>query len=236
MKNHINQIVRFATPLALGAAVLVAVVLGSPAQSQGAELLTTDFDNGGVSGGDMVDVVWTEDGLTAPTTLGASADVRSGLSGDGDAEGGYFSPNANVNGSLEGTPAWTATWTITVGAKDVELTDVVLASAESNSSASLGSGSGTSNINLTISGTGIDVTQQRTDESGASQELTFTTPVTLTAGADYDVTFTVWEGSSQGHFESFDALTFNGTVIPEPASLALLGLGGRLVAGRQRSK
>ncbi|MBI1337003.1 MAG: PEP-CTERM sorting domain-containing protein [Phycisphaera sp.] len=223
--------------------IIVSTVVGIAAVSANAAVLFTDFDNTGVSGGDMVGVVWTENGLSAPTTLGASASVRSGLTGDGDVEGGYFSPNANVNGSSEGSPAWTATWTITVGAGNVELTDIVLRSAESNSGALLGGGNGGSNIKLTIKDNTTtneiaNQTQARSDQSGVSQSLTYTLPLTLTAGNTYDVTFAVWElgTTSSGHYESMDSLEFNGSVtpVPEPATLALLGIGGLMLIPRKR--
>jgi len=195
-----------------------------------AALLSTDFDNTGVTGNTMNGVSWTENGLSAPSSLSASVNVRTGLGGDADAEGGYFSGEVNINNSTEGSPAWSTTWTITVGASDVDLSDIVLGSAEANSSASLGGGNGNSNINLTIVDNNslseiVDQTQIRNDQSGTSQELTYSTPVTLTAGNTYDVTFTVWENNSSGHYEAFDSVDFNGTIVPEPSSIALIGLG-----------
>lgn len=214
-------------------ALLAGVTLATATIASGAPVLSTDFDNSGVTSGDMTGVVWTENGLTAPTTLGASAAIRSGLTGDGDAEGGYFSPNANVNNSTDVAPAWTATFTITVGGFDVDLTDIVIASAESNNGALLGGGNGTSNINLKINGVGE--TKLRSDQSGASQSLTFATVTTLSANTSYDLTITVWEGASSGHFESVDSITFNGTVgVPEPASLAMGLAGLTLIAARRR--
>lgn len=217
-------------------ALAAAMSFGLLLQAQAAVVLSTDFNNAGVIGGAMTGVNWTENGITAPTTLSATAAIRSGLSGDGDAEGGYFSPNANVNGSSSGSPAWSTTWTITVGANDVDLTSIQLYSAESNSGASLGAGNGSSSIRLTISGTAIDLTQSRNDQSGASQLLTYSTPVTLSANTSYDVTFRVWElgTTSSGHFESMDSVIFNGDVIPEPATLSLLAMGLGLSLIRRR--
>ena len=224
-------------------AVVTTALCAFSGQARAAVVLSTDFDNSGTSGSSMNGVVWTENGLSAPTTLTASDTVRTSLSGAADAEGGYFSVNVNVNNSTEGAPAWSTTWTITADA-NVVLTDIVLASAEANSSGSLGAGNGSSNINLTIVDnnstlTIADETLIRNDGSGASQNLSYTTPLSLTPGNTYDVTFTVWEQSSSGHFEAFDSVTFNGTVIvPEPgtAMLAALAVSGLATIRRRRRR
>jgi hypothetical protein len=200
--------------------------------SNAAVLLSTDFDNGGVTAGSMTDVVWIENGIGAVTTLGATNNVRTGLSGDLDAEGGYFSVNTNVNGSTAGAPAWTTTnWTLTVGGLDAELSSIVLVSQEGNSGGLIGGGNGTSNINLSITGTAFSATQLRSTEPDT---LTYDlTGVTLLANQQYDLVFSVWEESSQGHFEGFDSLVINGDLVPEP-SIALLGALGMLSILRRR--
>ena len=217
-------------------AVSSFVAVGTTSSSGADVLLFTDFDNSGVTGGVMQDVVWTENGLSAPTSLGASAAVRNNTGGtaNGDAGEGYFSPDQNINSSTEVAPAWTATWLITVGASDVSVTDIVLESAESNSGSTLGAGNGSSNINISIAS--FSQTQLRNNGSGASQVLTYTpgSPFVLAAGHDYNLTLKLWEGSSSGNFESLDSLTFNGTIVPEPGSLALLGIGGLFVGYRRR--
>ncbi len=213
--------------------------LGMASASHAAVLLSTDFANTGVTAGDMTGVTWTENGLLAPTTLSASAAVRSGLTGDADAEGGYFSGNVNVGNpnTTEVAPAWSTTWTITVGASDVSLANIVLVSTEANSGGAIGAGNGTSNIKLSIVGNSTtfstpDLTEQRLTEPD-TLTYTFASPLALTASNTYDVTFTVWENSSSGHFEAFDSVAFNGDVIPEP-SVALLGGFGFLALLRRR--
>lgn len=168
--------------------------------------------------------MWTEAGLTAPTTLGASAAVRTGSGGRADA--GYFSPNNNVNGSSLASPAWTSSWDITVGSQDVEISSIVINTVESNSSGTLGGGNGGSDIVLTFST--FTQTQTRTDEGATPSNLTYTpgTVLTLSANQTYSFGLAVSEfaSSSQGHFESLNSITFNGDLIPEPASVSLLAL------------
>jgi len=225
----------------------LAGILLTATSAQAAVVLSTDFENdvfGGTAAStisSMTGVVWTENGITAPTSLAASAVIKGDQSG-ADAVGGYFSANVNVNGSTSGSPAWTTNWTITVGSNDVTLTDIVLRSAETNSGGLIGGGTGDSDINLNIvdnftTTSVFNNTQVRSDNTGASQALTYTAPISLVAGRTYQIQFSLWEtgSTSNGHFEAFDSLTFNGTVIPEPSAafLGIVGLG-LLVARRRR--
>lgn len=71
-------------------------------------------------------------------------------------------------------------------------------------------------------------TQTRTDEGATPSNLTYTpgTVLTLSANQTYSFGLAVSEfaSSSQGHFESLNSITFNGDLIPEPASVSLLAL------------
>lgn len=200
-------------------------------------MLSTDFNNTGAVGTDMNGVTWTENGLLAPTTLTGSGSLVANDPGTVDAAGGFFSVNTNVNGSSEGSPAWSLTFTITVGGSNIDLTDIVLASVEANATATLGAGNGTSFINLDIldNTSTLSVFNNTLNRSNGSevQNLTYTTPVTLTASNTYDVTFTVWENVSSGHYEGFDSLTFNAVPEPSAALFVLTGLGFFLLRRRR---
>ena len=240
------------TTATIASASALALSLGWVSTASADVLLSTDFNNTGIdTNGDMTGIVWTENGLSAQTTIGATEsdgttniDIRTGGS-NGEANNGFFSPDQNVSNpsSSEASPAWTSTFTITVGASDLDLTDILLNTHESNSAGALGSGNGQSNINITIKDNTstldvFDITQTRTNQDAIGQDLTYTpaSAVALTAGNTYDVTLTVWRNSGAGHFESVDSISFNGEIVPEPSSLALLALGGLCIGYRRRRR
>lgn len=231
MKASLSKIL---TVLSISIACLAAT-------SQAAVILSTNFTNTGVSGATMNGITWVENGLSAPSSITASVNLLDNPSGTGDAVGGYFAGNAQVNNTTSGSPAWSMTFTVTVGTTAVALSDLVLASAEINSFAVLGAGNGSSTINLNVVDnlTTLSIfnqSQNRTDLTGASQSLSYTpaSPLTLAASNTYDITFTVWELVSGGSFEAFDSLTLNGEAIPEPSTALLGGLGMLLLLRRHR--
>ena len=108
--------------------------------------------------------------------------------------------------------------------------------------------SGGSGVQARVYTTAVDGT---IDDGTADRVATFTVPggqgawpgspfsVDLTALADVTTTTTFrievgGVGNDGRHTNGIDNITLNATVIPEPGSLALLGLGGLLIARRRR--
>lgn len=204
-------------------------------------LLSTDFTGLTVNGTDAAqgdNISWSEDGLTAPTSLTASANLFT--SGAAAATNGYFGTVQNIN-----TGDWSTVLTITVGASNVELDNIVVTTVEHNSGGTLGGGNGSSVItvsvednttNTTVANPAGQLTDGGNNGDANPDPLTFVagSPLVLTAGNTYDVTILLSKNNSSGHFETIDAIEFNGTVVPEPGSLALMACGGLMMIKRRR--
>ncbi len=238
--HHYGNLV-FMHPPAFKISAIIACAAISGSITHAATLLSTDFTNTSIAGTTMNGVSWTENGLSAPTSLSASSNLFT--AGAAAAANGYMSVGVNINGSTELLPAWSTTWTITVGASDIQLDTINLFSVEHNSGGSLGAGNGTSRINLSIvdnntSGTVANQTLTKSNGNATPEELIYNfggSPLAMTGGNTYDVTFTLWENSSSGHFEALDSVSFEGsTAIPEPSSMILLGLFSLCLLRRRR--
>jgi len=87
-------------------------------------------------------------------------------------------------------------------------------------------------IILSTDFTGRTVSDNSASTSGI-ETITFDTPLILTSGESYEVVILA-EGVGPGNNTGLDGLTLNG-VFPEPASLAMMGLGGLMMLRRRRS-
>ncbi len=234
--------------------LISSFVLASILTSNAAVILSTDFSGASVNGSDADqadDITWVENGLTASTSLSLENVVAN--QGDGHlfagtgtyhVANGYFGGNTNISRSPS-DGQWGTTVTVTVGALDVILDNIVINLAHT--------GNGGTNSNLSTNAkTDIAITITNTSgptavdsvsltnlvpNSATGQDFTFnmTTPQTLSAGGVYDVSFLVDSSVTQGHYAVFSGLEFNGSVvIPEPSSAVLIGLSGLAFISRRR--
>ena len=100
--------------------------------------------------------------------------------------------------------------------------------AISTGSASASSGS----VGPYAPGIGTETTTENLTLSGLTGLSN--TSVTFTFTADNGVTDTFANGNANNRRTIFDDITLTGSVVPEPGSLALLGLGGLLIGARRR--
>ncbi|MBT3201786.1 MAG: PEP-CTERM sorting domain-containing protein [Phycisphaerales bacterium] len=230
------------------AIVLVCAV--STASVNAAVLLSTDFSGISINGADpntADGIIWTGTGMAAPTSLtlenvvanqndGELFDHASGLT----TTAGYFGGNTNLSRSPS-DGQWGTTVTVTVGSGGASLEDVLINLTYGNSSGGGNSSSHTTQITATVFdnlnavvGTVTSPNFSPTPASGADLTLTFGSPLALDANDTYTISFLVESNSGQGHYAAFNALAFNGAVLPEPATMSLLALGGLTVLRRRR--
>ncbi len=226
-------------PLAAAAAVLL------PTAASADVILSTDFTGRTVSGNTASNISYTTNGLTAPSdaanagSLTADVNLKSGTD-----TGGYFVPDINTDNA--GT--WSTTFDLTVGGANITISNVVLDGAMFNSSSQFQDVSRNTEIVvdfLNSSNASIGAQTLTAENSGANRSeaeaswlLTYDSAaissVTLLAGQEYDLVISTTNASGTGNFTGLDSFTVNGTVIPEPASLALLAAGGLCLLTRQR--
>ena len=213
--------------LHLTACALVASALAAP----GAILLSTDFSGRSVAGKTANDVVWTSNGLSAPSSLTAvdEAPTSGAFSAlfDTASSQGHFAPDKNIGN--EGP--WSATIPVTLTTPQVSLESVDIDWQHFTNSGTLQGPARGVRWTVTVTGSLSGLLANGTASASADavsgiNNVAFAAPLALDNSETYDIRiFVENNGNTIGNNTGFDGLSFNGEVIPEPSSLSMLGLG-----------
>ena len=204
---------------------------------------TTDTDTDGAGTLDSLDVTgvaWTSNGVTAPSsTLAFTGTATNFLVGGASAN--FINPNTNIGSG--GT--WATSVDLVLDANtEIELTQFELNWVATNNSGAAQNSGRTAQWTVDIVGsTSGSLGPITLSDTGATalgnNELLFnlTTFATLNTSETYTLNLSVVEQPGQNGFfarlEDFE-LTGDITVVPEPGSLALMGIGGLLCLKRRR--
>lgn len=151
---------------------------------------------------------------------------------DGD---GAFDVNNNMTAG-----GWDTEIELVVGGQDLELTSLVIDIKLTNGSGAgqtTGSKSGQMLVDF-LNASEVSVGSADLGGNVGYPSVSYTrtldlTGITLSAGQTYTMVVKA-RGTGYGHHKALDAIELNGNLVPEPGSLALIGLGGLLIARRRR--
>jgi len=230
----------------------VALQVGLAGSIDAATILSTDFDGRTLTTTNVADdtatgLNWTTDGVDDPGDMVAfQSDNLTGqnLFNNNALTQNLFAPEINVG---NGNTIWRTAVPLTVSAgKAVTLNDVVFDYLAINAGGNLNVDR-RSDFLVTLfnpSGVAIDqvVITDALSGTGAgvpTLTATFASPIALSLPGTYKLEiaggdFPTLGVDETGNHTGIDNLSINGVVTPEPTSLALLGLGGLLVARRRR--
>ena len=217
-------------------AVAVMFMLGAASANAGV-ILSTDFTGRTVSGLTAGNIAWTTNGVTDPGNLTAVHDVPNDAGNlfDTAAAQGHFAVDNNVGNGGQ----WSTTFTINVTGAAIILTDVDLDFANFNNQGAFQGVNRSVAFTVSVTGSSSGPVGRKKATSAkvkaGSLAIVFDSPITITGSESHDVKILAEEGiGDSGNNTGIDAMTFNGTVVPEPTSLALLGWSALTVLGWRR--
>jgi hypothetical protein len=201
-------------------------------------ILADDFAGVGKSGNTATIGAWdTVFGISAPSN-DLTFDHQSGGSASFFLVGG--AGEIRVNSKMN-NGGWETSLSITVGGGDIDLTsldlDYILIDGAGNDQASATNKTGRTVVDFGAAGSatlGLNgYTNVSPDANVYRDRDVDLTGITLLAGQTYTMNIAT-DGGGDGHHKGLNGLVLNGTVVPEPSSAALLGLGGLALMFRRR--
>lgn len=204
-------------------------------------ILADDFADADRSSSDGTIGAWnTVSGISAPSTTlqffkgGTTNQAALFDNAANDADGAF---DVNNNMTADG---WDTTITLAVGGADISLTSLDLDLKLTNGSgAAQDTGNKTGQMLVEFFDAGdssvgtADLGGNQSYPTVSYQRTLDLTGISLSAGQTYTMVVSA-RGTGFGHHKAFDAIELNGTVVPEPSSAALLGLGGLALILRRR--
>ncbi|MGJ8656021.1 MAG: PEP-CTERM sorting domain-containing protein [Akkermansiaceae bacterium] len=207
-------------------------------------ILISDFSSTTKSGTTLSGISWTTEGITAPANSLTATNTTLNT-GDGDLwttadAAGYFAPNNNTGSG----GVWNTQVDFTTLGDSIDLTNFELDWINFNNSGinqpSARDNTFTlkildlDNANAELFSNSIKTAAVNTVASGVQTTTFDLSSISLLSGNNYRLFIEASEADVAGSHSSIGAITLNGTVVPEPTSLALLFMSGSLLLVRRR--
>ena len=207
-----------------------SVFVGLAAVSaEAAVLLSTDFTGRTVAGATASNLTWTEAGLSTPTSMTVTNESPGALAGGGLFDTANAQGHFAVSKNIGNVGPWSVTIPLNLTSPQVSLESVDIDWQHYNNSGVFQGPARNVRWTVTVTGSAsglLDTVVGTANADSGLNNLAFGAPLALTDSETYDVKILVDNnGNATGNNTGFDALTFHGEIVPEPGSLALLGLG-----------
>ena len=226
-----------------------------PASTFGSVIVASDFNGATREGTTLSEITWTTTGVTAPAaSVSVNNTIQSGGNGDlftTGATDGFIAPANNTGNGGE----WNVVFSFTTQSDAIELDNFVIDWANFNGTG--GNQNAVRNTELTLEITDLGMNTELLNSVGIPNAVntmsantsnaenrpkteTFdltagSAPIVLAANTNYEIFIQAGDATTSGNNFGIDAITLNGTLVPKPSSLALLGARTKFT-GSSRSR